>query len=62
MESIFKEENMKCIDCKHWEFCQKEFGVGEYTEEQSVIGCMIGDGYKNIPEVNEEGEEIIKED
>lgn len=53
---------MKCIDCKHWEFCQKEFGVGEYTEEQSVIGCMVGDGYKNIPEVNEEGEEIIEEE
>lgn len=48
-----------CGECKWYFACQKEFWVSEYTEQQSVIGCHLGE--ESVPKVNEDGEEELDE-
>lgn len=45
-----------CKNCKHFQYCQKEFWVSEHTEQQSVLGCMKGE--ENIPLVDEDMQEV----
>lgn len=52
--------DIRCGKCEHFKECELELGVSDYLLEQSVIGCKRGDGRKNIPKVNEEGEEHEK--
>jgi len=45
-----------CNDCKYFKYCEKEFWINEFTEQQGVLGCMKGE--KNVSKVDENMQEI----
>lgn len=46
-----------CNSCEHFKFCEKEFWISEFTEQQSVLGCMKGE--ENVPKIDENMQEIF---